>query len=397
MRCSSALAVGRRHGRVAIAITVLSICTAACASVTSHEAAPPVPVVQAPTLNTSLATAAGTWAAVVMGGSSADNNAFWQVFTRPAGSTSWKLVTPSGVATNGGFVLAGDGSQSLIAGFRPGVDLTFSALATTRDGGATWQPGNPVQPGLADVPDALAAAPAAGAGRTLALLLNGALMQSDDGGTHWSELPGVRAVAETAAGRRCSPAGLTAVSFAPSAAPLAGASCTRPGITGIFRYSGGSWQAAGPSLPAPLAGTTATVLRLTSTPAGNAALLVAGTGTAASLLAAWTGDGGAHWTVSPPVRLGTAGVRSSGFGAGGAAWVVLTDGRAEAVSGQGGAWRALPTLPSGTAALAPGPGSTFDALAVDGSKLTVWRLGQGSAAWTRAQTINVPIEYGSSG
>jgi hypothetical protein len=53
-------------------------------------------------------------------------------------------------------------------------------------------------------------------------------------------------------------------------------------------------------------------------------------------------------------------------------------------------------VPPGTAALAPGPGGGFDALAVSGSKLTVWRLDQGATAWTRTQVINVPIEYGSS-
>jgi hypothetical protein len=215
-------------------------------------------------------------------------------------------------------------------------------------------------------------------------------------------LSDLRSLAETAAGRRCSPAGLTAVSFTPAGAPLTAAACTRPGITGIFSYTAGSWQAAGPSLAAPLARAASGVLRLTGTPAGNEALLVAGIGTSASLLAARTSDGGAHWTVSAPVRLGAAAVRSSGFGADGAAWAVLTDGRAETISGQATAWRALPAVPPATAALAPGPGpgpgpgESFDALAVSGSKLTVWQLSPGTTAWTTTQVINVPIEYGSS-
>ena len=148
--------------------------------------------------------------------------------------------------------------------------------------------------------------------------------------------------------------------------------------------------------PRPLAGVATGLLRLTSTPTGNEALLVAGAGTAASLLAARTGDGGAHWALSAPVRPGAAAVRSSGFGAGGAAWAVLSDGRAETISGQATAWRALPAVPPGTAALAPGPSGGFDALAVSGSKLTIWRLDQVATAWTRTQVINVPIEYGSS-
>ena len=60
----------------------------------------------APFLATSLVTAAGTWAVAVMGGSAASHNNFWQLFVRPAGSRSWKLVTPPGTADNGGLVLA---------------------------------------------------------------------------------------------------------------------------------------------------------------------------------------------------------------------------------------------------------------------------------------------------
>lgn len=393
MKRPPARAARGRRACAAAVITALAGCAAGCGQAASHQASPNVPAV-APSLNTSLATTVGTWAAVVMGDTGTSDNAFSQLFTRPAGSTGWKLVTPPGVATNGGFVLAGVGSRSLIAGFRPGVDLTFSALTATRDNGTTWQSGSPLQPGLAGVPDALAAAPSGG--RMLALLLGGTLTQSADQGTHWTTLSDLRSLAETPAGRRCSPAGLTAVSLTPAGTPLAAATCTRPGITGIFSYTAGSWQAAGPSLPAPLAGTATGVLRLTSTPAGNEALLVAGTGTAASLLTARTGDDGTHWTVSAPLRLGAAAVRSSGFGAAGTAWAVLTDGRAETISGQATTWRALPAVPPGTAALAPGPGGGFDALAVSGSKLTVWRLSPGTSAWTRTQVINVPIEYGSS-
>jgi hypothetical protein len=204
------------------------------------------------------------------------------------------------------------------------------------------------------------------------------------------------------------------VSFAPRGTPLLGGTCAHRGVAGIFAGNGGTWQAAGPALPAALAGQPVEVLRLTSTPSGSAALLVAGTGSSASLIAAWTADptaGAAHWTVSPPLGLDAAQVLSSGFGPGGAIGVFLSDGRAFAVGaspsrgGQGGSsplavvpdWRTLPALPPGTATLAPVPGGEFDALAVSGSNLTVWRLASASAAWARAQAISVPIQYGSSG
>jgi hypothetical protein len=50
---------------------------------------------------------------------------------------------------------------------------------------------------------------------------------------------------------------------------------------------------------------------------------------------------------------------------------------------RGGAWQAA----AGS--------SSYDALAVAGSRLTVWRLTAG--AWAQVQAINVPITYGSSG
>jgi hypothetical protein len=43
---------------------------------------------------------------------------------------------------------------------------------------------------------------------------------------------------------------------------------------------------------------------------------------------------------------------------------------------------------------ATGAGS-YEALAVSGSRLTVWRLAQ--RAWAKVQLITVPIQYGSSG
>ena len=181
---------------------------------------------------------------------------------------------------------------------------------------------------------------------------------------------------------------MTAVSFAPGNVPLAAGSCQRPGVAGIFAQAGGTWQAAGPALPAGSGGDQAQVLGLAATTDGNAALLRAGTG----LLAAWSH--GTAWTVSAPVQA-AGGIAASGFGPGGSAWVLPGGGRAQTIAGPGASWRALPPLPAGTATLAPGPGGGYDALAVSGSVLTVWRLD--AAAWARAQVIDVPIEYGSSG
>ena len=58
-------------------------------------------------------------------------------------------------------------------------------------------------------------------------------------------------------------------------------------------------------------------------------------------------------------------------------------------------WRALPPVPAGTQVLAPATSGSYDALAVAGSRLTVWRLAQG--AWAKVQQVTVPLQYGSSG
>ena len=130
---------------------------------------PAPPVVTVP-LNTSLVTAQGTWAIAVMGGSAASHNDFWQLFVRPAGASRWSLVTPEGVADNGGLVATG-GTTSLTVGFRPSQSLAFSPLATSTDAGKNWTPGL-LDAGLADTPGALAVSPS---GRTLALLQDGTI------------------------------------------------------------------------------------------------------------------------------------------------------------------------------------------------------------------------------
>jgi hypothetical protein len=95
-------------------------------------------------------------------------NQFWQLFTLSGPAGHWSLRTPPGIATNGALVLAGTGRQTLITGIRPSQDLGFSPVTATRDGGGTWS-SLPPEPGFADVPDALAAAPD---GRLIALNVN---------------------------------------------------------------------------------------------------------------------------------------------------------------------------------------------------------------------------------
>jgi hypothetical protein len=347
-----------------------------------------------PSLSTSLSTPAGTWAVAVMGGSAAEHNNFWQLFARPAGAGRWRLATPPGVASNGGLVVAGLGAGSVVAGFRPSQGLSFSPLATTHDNGAAWTPGL-LDAGLADVPDSLAAGSASG--RLLALLANGDTELSGPGGTSWTRLATRRIVAASTPGTRCGLGTLTAAAFSPSGVPLLAGSCDRHGTAGVFAYAAGTWHDAGPALPASYAHQLVTVLRLARTADTIVALLAAGTGPTSRLLAAWSAGGGARWALSPPLPLGGAQLTSASFGPGGTAAIVLSGNRAETITGTAGSWQPLPPVPPGTATLAPGPAGGWDALAVHRTRLAVWRLAPGAATWARVQTINVPIEFGSSG
>ena len=340
-----------------------------------------------------MVTPAGTWAVAVMGGPVAQENNFWQLFARPAGSPRWTLATPPGTADNGGLVLASAGG-SLITGFRPSQGLTYTPLTVTRNAGQAWSSAGPLQGALADVPDALAAAPATG--NLLALTAGGTAEVAVPGYTSWTTLATQRSLAATAAGRHCGLQDLTAAAFAPPGTPLLAGVCSHPGTAGIFASTGGTWHAAGPVLPAALASQPVQVLRLAGTASGTVALLVAGTGPAATLLAAWSSDGGSHWVLSPPLRLNGAALSSASFGPGDTAAIVLTGSLGETVAGPGAGWRALPALPPGTATLAGGPAGGFDALAAGRTTMTVWQLAPGSAAWAKAQAISVPVQFGSS-
>ena len=372
-----------------LAATILA---AGCGSTASHTAAPASPA-RPPSLATSLATATGTWAVAVMGGSAASHNNFWQLFVRPAGTSTWQLATPPGVASNGGLVLTGMPAGSVLAGFRPSQDLSYSPLATTKDNGTTWSPGL-LDAALADVPGALAADPVSG--RLLALLTNGTTDISGPGGTAWTPLVTRRALAATPADTRCHLVSLTAATFSPSGQSMLGAGCGRPGTAGIFSHTGRTWQLTGPALPAAYAHQAITVLRLTTTAGTTTALLAAGTGPAAHLVAAWSTDSGAHWKLSPALPLNGATLTSASPGPDSSLAITLSSRRAAAITTAAGSWQPLPALPTGTATLAPSPSGGWDALAVHGTQLTIWQAAPGAQTWAREQVIKVPVQFGSS-
>ena len=386
-----------RTGRPALIVLALAAAlTAGCGSAASSGPgpAPEAPAAGAPFLATSLVTPAGTWAVAEMGGSVASHNNFWQLFARPAGSTQWKLVTPPGVADNGGLVAAGASGRALITGIRPSQYLTYTPLAITRDGGQAWSPAGPLDAGLANTPDALAASP--GTGNLLAVLTTGAVKVATPGYTRWSTLATRGTLAATPAGRRCGLTRLTAAAFSGLGMPLLAGICSHRGTAGIFARTGGTWRLAGPALPASMAGRPTRVLGLTVAGHRETALLAAGTGRDTVLLAAWSASGG-RWARSPSLPLGGARVVSVSAGSGGATEVVLNGRAGVTLGGPGSSWQWLPFLPAGTQTLALGPRAQVDALAAAGTTFTDWAWAPGSAAWAKTQTLHVPVQYGSSG
>jgi hypothetical protein len=397
-----------RRGAGAALLAVATVAgLASCGSVQSGQTTP-----SGAPVRLSLATSAdypdGSWAVLVMGGSAARHNNFWQVFVRPGLAGAWKLATPLGAASNGGITVAAEGGPALAAAIRPSQDLSFSPLVSSSDNGAKWAQAGLLDAPLAGYPDALAAAPDGG---LIALTRTGDVELRARPGAGWARLASARTVT-AAAGRGCLPAQLTSVAYSASGAPLVAGGCARGGRAGIFRLAAGHWTRTGPALPAALARRDVEVLQMARAGRTVAALLAVGGGTATRLLGAWSNRDGTSWTLSQPYQAGAARPLSAAFGdstsgtgspGGGSLGVTLSGGRALSVSGPGAAWRSLPALPArassaadGGVTLAAAPGG-FEALTARGGQLSVWALSSGGSAWSRSQVINVAIPYGSSG
>ena len=389
---------------VAVAGLALAAGLTGCGRQTVQTVKATPPPIAAP-LATSTEAAGGTWATLPMGHAGDPLNTFWQLFYRPAGSSSWSdQVDATATATNGGLILAPAG-KSLLVGVRPSNLLHFSPLIATSDGGHTWT--NGLTSGLLARPAALAAD---GAGHALALVTDGTTPTVEDtvgNLASWHNLLALPQLAATTSGRSCAPDALGAVGYA-AASPAVGVRCDQPGVVGLFVQRSGGWQLAAPALPGPLAGARIDVLSLQPRDGGLAAVLAASGPSGTSLLAAWSGAGGLNWAVSPALQLSADQHLSSLGPAGGDGLFVLISTSSgseqlDLVDGPGTGWHSLPPAPVGTATVAFGPaGATIagpgpaQALVADDTVLTVWTLAPGSSGWTKGQVIHVPIQFGSS-
>lgn len=360
------------------------------------------PAVAVP-LSGAVTTTTGTWATVVMGKNDGSFDLFWQLFRLDPSTGRLALVTPPGVADNGGLMVATQPrtGQTLV-GFGASQGLKFSPLADSGNSGRSWSPGG-LPAALFAAPSVVALGPA---GTALALVGSTStagsagqqVLRSRSGLTAWRPFVTTKALRATPAGGTCAIGTLEAVAFDPTGTPLVGTSCRRPDTPGVFVDSDRQWHLADIPVPSQLAGAAFATLRL----GASSGLFLAVQRHRTDLLAAWAPSPNRPWAVSAPLRLaGAKDVVASGTGPGSTQFVVVRSGgelRALTVAGPGKPWRKLPRLPARTATIALSPSGQVDALAVDVKKLSVWRLGSsaGTERWTKGQTVTVPIAFGSS-
>ena len=206
-----------------------------------------------------------------MGQLSDRSNTSWQLLHASPGSSHWSVVTPPGVADNGGLV-GGVAQGSILLGFLPSGRLHFSPLSQSSDGGGSWDAA--FLPGaLAPVPDALAAT-ASDNGRTLAIVVGPrTALQTGVALRQWSRL--VSTTQLRRASPRCGASALNAVAFSPAGLPVVAAGCSGRGVVGIFTRRAGSWRLSGTVLHGALARANTSVLRLVSSGSTTTALVQA--------------------------------------------------------------------------------------------------------------------------
>ena len=334
-------------------------------------------------------------------------NTFYELFDRSAGSPTWTLSTPPGVADNGGLVVGPSSGGVVTAGFLPSADLTFSVLATRAPGASQWSPAE--LPGtLAAEPDGLATGPA---GQTAAVLSSTGtpVLAAGPGATTWHRLVSAAELTEATGG--CRVTRVSAVAVTTSGLPVVGARCTGADV-GLFEPASpatasspdlpapGRWVRVGPSLGS--SGVTATtVLRLQDDGPGVAGLVETSGAGRSSVVAVWDPAGGTA-TISAPLTVPTGWTvqaTATGGNAGPGLAVLLrgpaaSDVRLTTVAGPGGAWSSPGPPPAGTSAVAT-VGDEVDAFVPAGAELRIWAA-TGSGPWHRTADLIVPIQYGSS-
>jgi hypothetical protein len=350
-------------------------------------------------LSGSVSTPESTSAVVVMGKGDGQHDLFWQLFGFDTATSHWSLITPPGVADNGGLIAAQGESKTLLVGFGASQGLAFSPLALSDDGGTAWSPGGLAEP-LATAPSAIAL----GTNSTAVALVDGGgeeVLTRVGSLTNWSILTTEPNLSGLALAKKCGIQSLGAVGIEPSGEVLVGASCRRSGVVGVFVKSRSGWSLSNAPVAKGMRADTFSTLRITATGDSTSALFSGVEAGTRNLFAGWVSQSGDDWTLSGPLPLGARDqIVASGVGAGGSQFVLLRSGsstRAEVISGPGSAWRSLSPLPPGTATIATEPAGQIVALSVKDTRLTVWKQDSNGSGWKANQSMTVPIVFGSSG
>ena len=386
-----------RLGASSAAAACVFVClTGLFVSVPSASGAAPAGV----PLSSAIETGGGSWAVLPMGDLSNPLDTFWQVLHSASGFSQWSVVTPQGVADNGGLV-AGASAVSTLIGTLPSQQLRFSPLSVSADDGSTWSPAL-LPGGLTARPDALADA---GGTSTGSLAIVGtSVLRARPGLASWTPLVSLRRLDR--ATPRCGATALDAVAVASSGAPLVATGCRRSGIVAVFTPLAGAWKQVGTTLSRKLGALSTSVVRLESGGPATTALVAARRSgrNSNALIALWQKAG--SWTTSAPLALPSEGsLLASSVGPAGTVAVVIGPKGAPVAYYlvPGGAWTRLPRLPRATSALGPLEaavglgGPSLDAFTVAGTQLGVFALTPSGTEWAKAQSIQVPLAYGSSG
>jgi hypothetical protein len=381
----------KRHLQFAIAVGVFAFALIASSPCVSSAAG----YLSASSFSTSVSMDGATYVAIPMGDLGQPLNTFWQLFRLSAGSTRWTLVTPPGIADNGGLVLEGGSPSAVTVAIRPSNLLTFTAIAveTAR---ANWSNG-----GL--IPGALVGAPNAFVGTNVvsfATVKNrgGAVLRSRNDAA-WTKIATPSSLSAVADGG-CRVAGVQALATNAGLPLYAGTTCMAGDRAGIFQFAAYSWRDVGPKLGTLAARTSRTVLDLSATASGLGALIATSSPVTTRLIVARSSSKGASWTTSSQLRIpSSAKIVSSGVLGSDGAYVVWQDnGTFAAVANANGRWSVLPRLPVGALTLAfpQGPLGAIDALGGHHSQFIAWRLDPSTSHWLKTESFAVPIVYGSS-
>lgn len=331
-----------------------------------------------------------------MGHLSTSANRFYETFTAsPSGP--WTLTTPTGVATNGGIVLASPSATA--AAILPWYLLEFTAARSLVAGRAAGA--GEVLPPLAAVPTSLSIA----RNGTVALLTRaGLVMSASSLAGPFRVATSLTALHRTTAGQRCDVTALTAVVAGPSGVDAIGATCRKPGVDAIFTRAGSGWQMGAATVASALS-----VVRLDAGADGSLLGLVA-TGTRHPTIVAGEVVGGrlrlgGHVPGRPASIRSTELVVAQGHVTAGYVVAATSDHAIRAgwlpVAGRS-AWLG-PELPDAVQAVALRPSAdvidatpSVTAFSVAGSIMRELTLTPSGARWVVTASHRVPIPYGTS-